>query len=302
VIGDDENLDVAARLGFETVERDNKYVATKFNVGYKHAYEQGATHCMPIGSDSWIHESIFEDEEFVKGKALGIVGLSSFSPDGQERVDLGIKYPAGFGVGMVYPADAVRARALNGMAAAPTLQRGIDNSTWARVGRGQVPIRFMETKHFRYINFHSTEDSITDFDHLRRSSKRMLGYETEDSFEPLRPLYGRKQIRDMERYYALRALQVFLTGENPTFYNPHIRARRPYPYVAERAPQSGGRKLDGVVNRYPKVGERGRPRMDPGERNPRQDAAVARRLAKLRGVPLTREEEMAYRFDQAQGL
>lgn len=296
IIGDDENLDVARELGFDVVERDNRYVGAKFNAGYRHAVNQGATHCMPIGSDSWLHPDTFSGDLDVK-EAFGIVGLSSFSPDGQERVDLQIRYPAGFGVGMVYPAWAVAARSLNGHAARPDLQRGIDNSTWARVGKGKVKINFMEPRHWHYINFHSTEDSITDFRLLQRSSKRVRVYDSDDPFGPLRELYDADLIEDMERYYALRSLQVFLTGKVPVFYNPHQRTRRQYPYLKQRQPQSGGMKMDGVANRYPRVDARGRPCAKTDA-----EAREYRALAKRRGITLTREEELAYRFDQAQGL
>lgn len=294
IIGDDENLDVARDLGFDIVEKDNKYVASKFNAGYRYACENGATHCMPIGSDSWLHPSTFEGEDFEGKDARGIVGLSSFSPDGQERADLEIRYPAGFGVGMIYPAYALMAKNLRGEPAQPFIQRGIDNSTWDRVGRGKLRITFMEPRHWTYINFHSTEDSITDFRLLQRSQKRVRVYaEDEDAFGPLRSLYDADLIEQMETYYALRALQVFLTGEHPVFSNPHQR-KRTYPRIEQRPPQSGGKKLAGVASRYPQIDARGRPK-GKTEFEKREYRA----LMKRRGLTLTRDEEIAYRFDQA---
>lgn len=310
VIGDDENLDVARELGFDIVEKDNQYVAAKFNAGYRHAVASGATHCMPIGSDSWLHESVFgrvgpnqRHAGPVERKALGIVGLSSFSPDGQERVDLSVKYPAGFGVGMVYPAFAVAAKRYGGEAAEPTRQRGIDNSTWARVGRGQVQIEFLPYQAHRYINFHSTEDSITDFIKLRTASNRTLELAREDTFGPLRELYDADLIEDMERYYALRSLQIFLTGRTPEFFNPHQRVRRRYPYVAGRnggtTPYEGGKP-----SRYPNIGLRNSGKgVSKAALQPREYEKIAdRRSRKERGLPLSRDEEIAERFDRARGL
>lgn len=301
VIGDDENLDVARELGFDIVEHDNSFVSAKFNAGYRHALAQGATHCMPIGSDSWLHPSVFQAASPTRRrpgledrKAMGIVGLSSFSPNGLDRIDLAIKYPAGFGVGMIYPAHALSATHLRGNAAAPDLHRGIDNSTWARVGKGRVQIEFLPYRPYRYINFHSTEDSITDFKQLRSGHRYTASDEGADPFEPLRELYDDDLIEDMERYYALRSLQVFLTGVDPVFFNPNApRRRKRYPYLDRRPTSSGGMKLAGVATRYPRVDKRGRP-MGKTE----FEAREYRKIAKRRGITLTREEELAYRFDQ----
>ena len=59
VIADDDNLDIARSLGFETVERDNKMVGRKFNDGMEFAGKNGAEWIVPIGSDSWIDPRYF---------------------------------------------------------------------------------------------------------------------------------------------------------------------------------------------------------------------------------------------------
>lgn len=59
IVGDDDNLDIAHKYGFPTVEMDNEYVGRKFNAGYKYAAEQGADVFVHIGSDDWVHPDAF---------------------------------------------------------------------------------------------------------------------------------------------------------------------------------------------------------------------------------------------------
>lgn len=59
VVADDENLDTARALGFDTVEQNNDWLARKFNDGIEHACRNGATWVVPIGSDSFIDPAYF---------------------------------------------------------------------------------------------------------------------------------------------------------------------------------------------------------------------------------------------------
>lgn len=59
VIADDENLDIARSLGFEVVERDNRWLGRKFNDGQEYAGKHGAEWIVPIGSDSWVDPAYF---------------------------------------------------------------------------------------------------------------------------------------------------------------------------------------------------------------------------------------------------
>jgi hypothetical protein len=59
VIADDENLDSARALGFDTVETPNDWLGRKFNDGIEHAVKHGARWVVPIGSDSFIDPAYF---------------------------------------------------------------------------------------------------------------------------------------------------------------------------------------------------------------------------------------------------
>lgn len=211
VVGDDGYFEqVASDLDFEFVRKDNKFVAAKFNAGYGHAIRSwGATHVMPIGSDSFLHEDVFAEAEWLERGALALVGLSSVAPWGDERLDLQIKYPAGFGVGMVYPAFAI----LQGQGAAPHLQRGIDTSTWSRCGRGRVQIAFQPYHPMGYTNFHSPDEQITDYYAVRGVHSRTC-VRVSDAWPDMIRMYG-DHARAARDVYVCASLGVFLTGERP---------------------------------------------------------------------------------------
>jgi len=60
VVADDENLELAQAAGFETVERDNDYLARRFNDGMEYAAKHGADWIVPVGSDSWVQADYFD--------------------------------------------------------------------------------------------------------------------------------------------------------------------------------------------------------------------------------------------------
>lgn len=60
VVADDENLDVARSFGFDTLERDNRWLGRRFNDGIAYAAQHGAEWIVPVGSDSWIAPAFFD--------------------------------------------------------------------------------------------------------------------------------------------------------------------------------------------------------------------------------------------------
>jgi hypothetical protein len=212
IIGDDDNMKVARELGLDTVEKDNEFVGAKFNAGYKYAIEHGATHCMAIGSDSWMHPSVFHDMKWGRDKdAIGLVGLSSFSPDGEKRVDLSIRYPAGFGVGMLYPVWALH----GGEACRPDKQKGIDTSTWQRCGWRRLRVVFQDSKLYTYLNFHSPDEQITSFRKIVSHGSRTGSVRTNGT-SVLDGMYDADLVERLREMYALRSLECFLTGKEMT--------------------------------------------------------------------------------------
>jgi hypothetical protein len=222
IVGDDANMDVARDLGFLTREMPNEYVSSKFNGGYATAIEDGATHVMGVGSDSFLHPEAFADADWQERRAVGLIGLSAMSPEGDERLDLSIKYPAGFGVGMVYPEWAIR----HGRGADPYKNSGIDTSTWARCGRGKLMIDFLRMVPQSYTNFHSPDTQITSWKSLRGTHVARGRADSDDPWGPLVARYGPENVRRVQEVYAVHSLGVFLTGERPQLERAHRRSDR----------------------------------------------------------------------------
>ena len=58
IISDDENLNIAKKFGFITVETDNEFLGRRFNNGFEKAIEIGSDFVLPVGSDSLITKNI----------------------------------------------------------------------------------------------------------------------------------------------------------------------------------------------------------------------------------------------------
>jgi hypothetical protein len=240
ITGDDENMDVARALGLHTVEIDNEFVGAKFNAGYRYAVEHGATHCMAIGSDSWLHPDTFSEATWSR-KALGIIGLSSISPCGEQRLDLEIKYPAGFGVGMCYPAWT-----LGDDPCEPRRQRGIDTSTWGRVGRGHVEIEFLRPMRYSYTNFHSGDVQITEFRKLVAAQHRRSGWSKSNGLDALEGPYDSDLVQRLREFYAASSVGIFFAGRKPALETTRHSSNKPNRVKRKRRSQKAP-LLDGPV-------------------------------------------------------
>jgi hypothetical protein len=102
VIAEDANLDIAAGLGFGTIERANKPLGRKWNDGYEVAGKQGVDYVVPLGSDDWVDPlwvlaQLAADGELRCSRRSAVV-----SEDGLRLARLEIRYPgaADFGDGV----------------------------------------------------------------------------------------------------------------------------------------------------------------------------------------------------------
>jgi glycosyltransferase involved in cell wall biosynthesis len=60
IVADDENLEIAAEYGCQTIQAPNLPLGKKCNTGLHHAARQGADYIVWVGSDDWIHPDVFE--------------------------------------------------------------------------------------------------------------------------------------------------------------------------------------------------------------------------------------------------
>lgn len=202
VVADDENLDVARGLGFETVEHDNRHLGAKFSAGYRAALAGGATHMLPIGSDSWMHHELLLEMPFADDEVAVTRRLSTIRPDGRERLDLTIKYEAGFGAATLYPRAAIEHAA--GYPCNPTLMRGCDTSTWNRtareLGMGSEPVFFHQ---YEYTDFKSYDVQTTDYRRLKAVHEH-VATQGDEAIDGLRVLYDGDLVDDLRAIYAGR--------------------------------------------------------------------------------------------------
>lgn len=215
VVGDDErHRRVAEAWGFEWVEMDNTYVGRKFNAGYERARDLGYSHAMAIGSDSWLHPDVILNAEFHDKKVTSLVGLSAFRPDGLERLDMFVKYAAGFGVGMIYPVSALFQDMYPDGPCEPTKMKGCDSSVWRRCGNGKLGVDFQAHVRLSYLNFGSADVQITTYEslHFHRRTTLVIR-DVGRVFGDLREMYEYSVVDDVEGHYAARSIGAFLTGE-----------------------------------------------------------------------------------------
>jgi hypothetical protein len=210
LVGDEpEHKEVALTHGFEWVEHDNSTVALKWNAGYAHARKIGCTHVMAIGSDSWLDPEMIAAVPLHPDQATAITGLSAFKEDGTERFDLFIRYPAGFGVGMIYPMAALPDDPVE-----PTKDKGSDSSCWRRSNLNASQVDFRRLEKCTYLNFASPDVQITPYKNLnvhRRVS--LLERRPAHVFGDLLKRFDADLVEAIEGFYAARSIGAFLTGE-----------------------------------------------------------------------------------------
>jgi glycosyltransferase involved in cell wall biosynthesis len=60
IVADDENLEIAAEYGCDTLEAPNRPLGGKCNLGFRHALEREPDYIVWVGSDDWIHPDVFQ--------------------------------------------------------------------------------------------------------------------------------------------------------------------------------------------------------------------------------------------------
>jgi glycosyltransferase involved in cell wall biosynthesis len=158
VIADDENLDTAHALGFDTIHQDNQWLGRKFNDGIEHAAAAGAEWICLIGSDDWI------DADYLAPLPRPDHGLTShyYAPVKSDRL-------ATCRVGRQLAGPRVFHRSqLEGCGFRPQrdeINRNTDHSTLTGVGPIDWEIR--DVHPLQFVGFRA-EPYITSYDRLVR--------------------------------------------------------------------------------------------------------------------------------------
>lgn len=171
VISDDDNLDIARAAGFDTVERDNRWLGRRFNDGYEHAAEQGADWIAAIGSDSWIMPEYLlplpEAHQTRRGHLLTCV-----------RSDrLAELYVTNLGVGpYLYHRSQLEHCAFR--PCEDNISKGCDTSTWVGVAEGySVTWDERDVSQYQHISFRA-------YPHLTRYTRLWAAYGVRELHDP----------------------------------------------------------------------------------------------------------------------
>ena len=178
VVADDENLDIADEYGADTLHAPNKPLGAKWNAGLYHAAESGVDWICWIGSDDWIHPSVFDCLEtpdprstpkIISGNRLAIVDVAAAQ---LQRLHVSGEYgciPWLLDARLIR--DAVRRR--NGDRIdpiEPSASRGLDGYLIRGLRRGRVNFGWetFDPHEFRCVDF-KTRTNITPYEGLARN-------------------------------------------------------------------------------------------------------------------------------------
>jgi hypothetical protein len=202
VIGDDENLEVAAGLGFATVERDNTYLARKFNDGIQlacdpHHNPRPADYVVPCGSDDWVDHRLFLDLP-PKDTMVGFLRLAVVREDGREIVSRTIATRGGTGI-RIYPRQLLEPVYFR--PADEDRKRGCDTSILTNLGH--VHGDGMKVVH-RHLHDHQIVDWKSPVEQLNTYESLQVfgGSDAADPFEVLSETYPHDLLNEMREHYA----------------------------------------------------------------------------------------------------
>lgn len=184
VVADDENLDTARALGFDTVERDNDWLGRKFNDGQEWAGRHGAEWIVPLGSDSFVMAEYFLGPLPAPGSGLTSRMYAPVEPGRLAELDVAF-HGAGAGPHVFHRADMEAA----GFRPAPDeISRNTDHNTilgvQAAIGR-PLSWSFRDLHPLQYAGFRHPP-FITRYDRLVQRWGRA---ERRDPWERLAEVY-----------------------------------------------------------------------------------------------------------------
>jgi hypothetical protein len=204
IIADDENLDTARELGFATVERDNRFLARKFNDGIQLACDprhnrHPVDYVVPCGSDDWVDHRLFLDLP-PQTTMVGFQRLAVVREDGQELAVRHIAYTGGVGV-RIWPR-----RLLEPLAYRPAdedRKRACDTSIFVNVTRRvQVNVEHRHLHDFQIVDWKSPGEQLNGYDTLAGFRGRTVP----DPFVALADVYPHDALGEMRALYGARQL------------------------------------------------------------------------------------------------
>lgn len=176
VIAEDENLEIAAGLGFIAVDRPNHPLGRKINDGYQHAAAAGVTHVVPFGTDDVIDPALLlGDLPTDKVTAHRLSAIVDETGTRLRRIK--VSYEGGDGIRVIPTRmlQALRYRPLE-----DDRDRGMDGSMTTGLARAMrcVPrdlFVYNDLHDLQLVEFKSRGEQLNDY----RSTSESFGYATE---------------------------------------------------------------------------------------------------------------------------
>ncbi len=206
IVGDDENLNTAVELGFGTVERENDYLARKFNDGIQLALDANlnphpADWVVPFGSDDWIDHRIIRalpgPDEVLCFRHVAFV-----DENGRELTPISLAYDGGVGI-RIYPRRLLEPTGYR--PADEDRKRGCDTSIlWNtrqehnQAGRGLLRIRYGDRHPLQIVDWKTHGQQMNSYDAV---GSRHAGTANGDPFVLLEPHYPQEAIAEMKEHY-----------------------------------------------------------------------------------------------------
>jgi hypothetical protein len=204
VVGNDENLDTAHKLGFATVERDNWSLSRKFNDGIQLALDprhnpHPAHYVVPCGSDDWVDHRLFLDLPDPM-TMVGFQWISVVREDGRELATRFINYRGGSGI-RIYPRQLLEP--LGYRPADEDLKRACDTSIFSNVFNywtGRLRVMHHHLHPYQIVDWKSPAEQLNSYEMLGTYKATALL----DPFEALAGVYPDEALEEMRDHYALQ--------------------------------------------------------------------------------------------------
>lgn len=200
VVACDENLELAREHDFELVNVDNRYLGRRWNEGYVIAGELGATHAMPVGSDSIVDYRLvlaWLEHGAPWNAVTYTTAYSVFHSSGRRRVDCCVT--RGGGGGML-----INGALLRGCGWRPVgekLARGCDHSTLRSLGAvaGRLTLTPVDVHPLAVVALQSNTQ-ITSYDRL--ALRWGIEEERRDPYAALAYYHGAELADQVRALYA----------------------------------------------------------------------------------------------------
>ena len=201
VIADDGNLDVAADLGFGTVEQGNDFLGRKFNDGYEFAAREGVEYVVPLGSDDWLDPRLILDAPLSPDTVRCARLCAMVSESGNRMMQVSVPYDGGIGPRIIPTALLAP---LDYRPAVEDRQRGIDGTTLGRLRRahrGSLALTYHDVHPLQLVDWKSRGSNLNTYAMCR---VYQTDHGTSRPFEALAKHYPAEALDEMRAVYGRR--------------------------------------------------------------------------------------------------